>query len=181
MFYIFVYICFLALSLYLYIYIYISLYVSLSLSIYIYIYMYLSLSIYIYIYISLYIYIYIYVCLILWICLVCMFYHIIDMSCILCVSYHRFIFVECVVGFLRSVFRISNLFLRPRPWRIEIRHRVKRTSTIHLIGFETLQLKIRRLKLWKPTVGFLCMYTRSPLQDSRLFGPSPWKILALIV
>ena len=21
-------------------------------------------------------------------------------------------------------------------------------------------------------------YTRSPLQDSRLFGPSPWKILA---
>ena len=26
-----------------------------------------------------------------------------------------------------------------------------------------------------------CMYTRSPLEDSRLFGPSPWKILALIV
>ena len=26
-----------------------------------------------------------------------------------------------------------------------------------------------------------CAYTRSPLQDSRLFGPSPWKILALIV
>ena len=24
-------------------------------------------------------------------------------------------------------------------------------------------------------------YTRSPLEDSRLFGPSPWKILALIV
>ena len=24
-------------------------------------------------------------------------------------------------------------------------------------------------------------YARSPLQDSRLFGPSPWKILALIV
>ena len=24
-------------------------------------------------------------------------------------------------------------------------------------------------------------YTRSPLQYSRLFGPSPWKILALIV
>ena len=22
------------------------------------------------------------------------------------------------------------------------------------------------------------MYTRSPLEDSRLFGPSPWKILA---
>ena len=25
------------------------------------------------------------------------------------------------------------------------------------------------------------LYTRSPLQDSRHFGPSPWKILALIV
>ena len=24
-------------------------------------------------------------------------------------------------------------------------------------------------------------YTRSPLQDSRLFEPSPWKVLALIV
>ena len=23
-----------------------------------------------------------------------------------------------------------------------------------------------------------CGYTRSPLEDSRLFGPSPWKILA---
>ena len=27
-------------------------------------------------------------------------------------------------------------------------------------------------KTWKK------MYTRSPLEDSRLFGPSPWKILA---
>ena len=24
----------------------------------------------------------------------------------------------------------------------------------------------------------ICAYTRSPLEDSRLFGPSPWKILA---
>ena len=28
----------------------------------------------------------------------------------------------------------------------------KKTSTINLFGFETLKLKIRRLKLWKPTV-----------------------------
>ena len=30
-------------------------------------------------------------------------------------------------------------------------------------------------------LGTICgqaVYTRSPLQDSRLFGPSPWKILA---
>ena len=40
----------------------------------------------------------------------------------------------------------------PRPWHIEIRHRVKKTSTNNLFGFETLELKIRRLKLWKPTV-----------------------------
>ena len=30
-------------------------------------------------------------------------------------------------------------------------------------------------------IELLIEYTRSPLQDSRLFGPSPWKILALIV
>ena len=44
-------------------------------------------------------------------------------------------------------------FFGPRPWHIEIRHRVKKTFTINLFGFETLQLKIRRLKLWKPTVS----------------------------
>ena len=36
---------------------------------------------------------------------------------------------------------------------LEIRHRVKKPSTINLSGFETLKLKIGRLKLWKPTVG----------------------------
>ena len=29
----------------------------------------------------------------------------------------------------------------------------KKTSTMNLFGFETLKLKIRRLKLWKPTVS----------------------------
>ena len=37
------------------------------------------------------------------------------------------------------------------PGTFKIRHRVKITSTINLFGFETLKLKIRRLKLWKPT------------------------------
>ena len=49
------------------------------------------------------------------------------------------------------VFSSSQTFIRPRPWHIEIRHRVKQTSTVNLIGFETLKLKIPRLKLWKPT------------------------------
>ena len=53
---------------------------------------------------------------------------------------------------LRSISEISSCFFGPRPWHIEIRHRVKKTSTINLFGFETLKLKIRRLKLWKPTV-----------------------------
>ena len=42
---------------------------------------------------------------------------------------------------------------------IEIRHRVNKTSTINLFGFETLKLKIRRLKLWKPTVHDRNLYT----------------------
>ena len=30
-----------------------------------------------------------------------------------------------------------------------------------------------------PVQGKVCtVYTRSPLEDSRLFGPSPWKVLA---
>ena len=53
----------------------------------------------------------------------------------------------------RSISEISSCFFGPRPWHIEIRHRVKRTSTINLFGFETLKLKIRRLKLWKPTAA----------------------------
>ena len=48
---------------------------------------------------------------------------------------------------------VSSCFFGPRPWHIEIRHRVKKTSTINLFGFETLILKTRRLKLWKPTVS----------------------------
>ena len=117
------------------IYIYICIY---SMCVCIYIYMYIYIYIYsmcVYISLSLYIYIYIYI--------------------------HTYI---CVAGAtaassgpprrpsLRSISKISSCFFGPRPWHIEIRHRVKRTSTINLFGFETLRLKIRRLKLWKPTV-----------------------------
>ena len=54
---------------------------------------------------------------------------------------------------LRSISEISSCFFGPRPWHIEIRHRVKKTSTMNMFGFETLKLKFRRLKLWKPTVS----------------------------
>ena len=53
---------------------------------------------------------------------------------------------------IRSISEISSCCFGPRPWHIEIRHRVKKTFTINLFGFETLKLKFRRLKLWKPTV-----------------------------
>ena len=39
---------------------------------------------------------------------------------------------------IRSISEISSCFFGPRPWHIEIRHRVKQTSTIDLFGFETL-------------------------------------------
>ena len=60
--------------------------------------------------------------------------------------------VQYFVLRLLSISEISSCFLWPRPWHIEIRHRVKKTSTINLLGFETLKLKIRRLKFLKPTV-----------------------------
>ena len=39
--------------------------------------------------------------------------------------------------YIRSVSEISSCFFGPRPLHIEIRHRVKKTSTINLFGFET--------------------------------------------
>ena len=44
---------------------------------------------------------------------------------------------------LRSISEISSCFVGPRPWHIEIRHCVRKTSTINLFGFETLKLKIQ--------------------------------------
>ena len=52
---------------------------------------------------------------------------------------------------VQSISEISSCFSGPSNCLIEIRHRVKRTSTISLFGVETLKLKIRRLKLWKST------------------------------
>ena len=60
---------------------------------------------------------------------------------------------------VRSISEISSCFFGPRLWHIEIRHRVKKAFTMNLFGFETLELRIRRLKLWKPTVWKLRLPT----------------------
>ena len=57
-----------------------------------------------------------------------------------------------IIIIIQSISEISQCFFGPRLWHIEIRHRVTKTSTMNLFGFETLKLTIRRLKLWKPTV-----------------------------
>ena len=67
---------------------------------------------------------------------------------------------------LQSISEFSSCFFGPRPWHIEIRHRVKKISITNLFGFETLKLKIRRLKFWKPTVS--CGVPRPGAR-----GPSP--------
>ena len=80
-----------------------------------------------------------------------------------CYRYVKVGQVVCMSVIRRYVCKVRMVYGRfpkihrvfPRPWHIEIRHRVKTTSTINLFGFETLKLKIRRLKLWKPTVGRL--------------------------
>ena len=57
----------------------------------------------------------------------------------------------CILGGLGVLgtvdFRNFIVFFGPRPWHIEIRHRVKKTSTINLFGFETLNLEFCDLKL----------------------------------
>ena len=48
---------------------------------------------------------------------------------------------------VRSVFKISCLFLRPRPWQFEIGDSTDKYATYLLLGFETLSLKFCDLKL----------------------------------
>ena len=53
---------------------------------------------------------------------------------------------------IRSISEISSCFFGPRPLHIEIRHRVKQKHPQLICSDLRLKLKIRRLKLWKPTV-----------------------------
>ena len=55
--------------------------------------------------------------------------------------------------YIRSVFRISCLFLRPRLSQFEIGDSTDKWATYLLLGFETLDLKFCDLKLWKLTVS----------------------------
>ena len=87
--------------------------------VYIYIYMNVCTYIYIYIYIYMYTYIYIYMYIYIYICYICI---------------RRPAAASPGTGFLRPIFEISSCFFEPRPWHIEIRHRVKKTSTINLFG-----------------------------------------------
>ena len=127
--------------------------------IYIYIYTYIQACIYIYISMYIYIYIYIYTCIIIYLYIYIYIYIYIlalrfkcsnDFNANTC-SRNCFA-LKIQRRLLRSISEISSCFFGPRPWHIEIRHRVKKTSTINFFGLETLKLKIRRLKLWKPTV-----------------------------
>ena len=53
---------------------------------------------------------------------------------------------------IRSISEISSCLLGRDPGTLKSDIVSKKTSPINLFGFETLKLKIRRLKLWKPTV-----------------------------
>ena len=116
---------------------------------YMYMYMYMCIYIYIYVYVYVYVCVYIYIYLFIHV-------HICVYVYIMLIKDRQGCPRTCArrekSRRVRSAFEVSSCFFGPRPCHIEIRHRVKKTSTINLFGFETLKLKIRRLKLWKPTV-----------------------------
>ena len=56
------------------------------------------------------------------------------------------------ISALRSISENSSCFLGRDPGTLNSDIVSTKTSTVDLFGFETLKLKIRRLKLWKPTV-----------------------------
>ena len=51
--------------------------------------------------------------------------------------------------------KFHRVFVGPRPWHIEIRHRVKKTSTIDLFGFDT-QIKNSKIEIME-TERMSCM------------------------
>ena len=145
----------------------IYIYIYICRCIYIYIYIHTCMYIYIYMcihtsinkYIHIYIYIYIYLPLVLMITAALRI--ILNTATILIHAHIHSMCARCVHtcsmcdrAYTAHTVDFRNFIVSfgPRPWHIEIRHRVKKTSTINLFGFETLKLKIRRLKLWKPTV-----------------------------
>ena len=55
--------------------------------------------------------------------------------------------------------KFHRVFLGRDPGTLKSDIVSKKTSTTNLLGFETLKLKIRRLKLWKPTVRPISLLT----------------------
>ena len=111
--------------------------------------------IYIYMYVCVYInkYIYIYIC--LCICMhithtrICIYLYI---SILTHISIYVYLSARChfdrmVCVEVRSVFKISCLFLGPRPWQFEIRDSTDKEASYLLLGFDTLNLKFCDLKL----------------------------------
>ena len=54
-------------------------------------------------------------------------------------------------------------FVGPRPWHIEIRHRVKKASTIHLFGFET-QIEDPKIEIME--TDRMCVWERRRLDEA---------------
>ena len=86
-------------------------------------------------------YIYIYIYIHIYILFLCVYTHLYIYTCTI-------MYVSCRI---RSVFKMSRLFLRPRPWQFEIWDSTDKSATYLFLGFETLNLKFRDLKLCKLT------------------------------
>ena len=137
---------------YIYIYIYIHMYYVYIHTYYTCVWISLSLSpyIYIYIYICMYIYIYIYT-----------YIHNIRYAlqlaaCIVWVTFPSLLrsrpYGQCsLILFKHGRLTKFCVFLGRDPGTLKSDIVSTKTSTINLFGFETLKLKIRRSKLWKPT------------------------------
>ena len=129
--------------------------------------------IYIYIYISIYLYIYIYI----YIC-----------TCITSLSLSIYIYIY-ILSFQRPTLQqVTTL--------IGIEYCVFEACTYLFVSSEHLKSSLLKRSLDHPRnyrcglwqgwqtfepLAYTRVYTWSPLEDSRLFGPSPWKISALIV
>ena len=71
-------------------------------------------------------------------------------------TYYNYMLRVFLVG-IRSISEIASCFLGRDSGTLKSDIVSKKTSTINLFGFETLKLKNRRLKLWKPTVCYVML------------------------
>ena len=152
---------------YIYIYTHISLYICIYICVYTYMYIHMCVYIYIYTHLSLSIYIYIYIC-------ICTSFS--DKSDLIIAFNGNLNLSEQLICLL-VVFKLLFMwiFLPQSCHRAAASSRSSRS----LEPFRKLMCFLWMLYY----IIHICLfgrlpYTRSPLEDSRLFGPSPWKILA---